>query len=65
MPDSEAKKKWDKKNVHFITAKLFITKPDEKAMLEYLQASGSVSQVIKSAIKEYIKRHPIDKEGRS
>lgn len=55
MPDSEAKKKWDKKNVVFVTTKFF--RATEKDLLEYLEGKQK-STTMKKALREYMKNHP-------
>ena len=57
MPESDAKKKWQKENTEFIGLKL--QKSTDADILQFLD--GKVKQaVIKAAIREYIQNH---KEG--
>ena len=57
MPDCDAKKKWDKENVLFITTKLFLTKAEDKQIADYLSDKPR-STVIKAALREYMANHP-------
>ena len=57
MPDRECKKRWDKENVRMVVAKLFITKPEDKAIYDFLQEQESVSGAVKAALKEYMENH--------
>lgn len=57
MPDSEAKKRWDKENTTFIKAKL--NRNTDKDILEYL-ADKPKQTVIKAALREYIQNHKND-----
>ena len=57
MPDRECKKRWDRENVRMISAKLFITKEDDKAIYDFLQKQESASAIIKAALREYIENH--------
>ena len=54
MPDCEAKKKWDKENVLFVTTKLFAT--TDKDIIEFLEGKTRAA-VIKAALREYIQNH--------
>ena len=60
MADSEAKKKWDKENMVFVAFKLFRAigeKQNDQALIDYLD--GKVKgDVIKKALREYMKNHP-------
>lgn len=58
MPDNDAKKKWDKENVLFVTTKLFAN--TDKDIIEYLEGKPRAT-TIKAALREYIANHP--KEG--
>ena len=57
--DSEAKKKWNRNNVVFVGIKLFRPingKQNDGDILDYLD--GKVKgEVIKAALREYIKNH--------
>lgn len=54
MPESEAKKKWQKENTEFIGVKL--QKSTDADIIEYLD--GKVKNaVIKAALREYIENH--------
>ena len=60
MADSEAKKKWDKKNMTVITFKLFRSsdkKQNDQDIIDYLEGKVK-SEVIKNALREYMKNHP-------
>ena len=54
MPDSEAKKKWQKENTVFIGLKL--QKSTDKDILEYLKDKSNQTE-IKRILKEYIANH--------
>ena len=59
MADSESKKKWDKKNVLFVTTKLFKEyKGDrnDQDIIDFLDGKQR-STVIKLALREYIANH--------
>ena len=59
MPDCEAKKRWDKENVLFVTTKLFRTVGENKNdqdIIDYLEGK-SRGTVIKAALREYIENH--------
>ena len=54
MPESEAKKKWQKENTVFIGVKL--QKSTDKDILDYLQGKQYQTE-FKKAIREYIQNH--------
>lgn len=55
MPDCDAKKRWDKENVLFVTTKLFQnTDADIIAFLD----GKSRATTIKAALREYMANHP-------
>lgn len=55
MPDSKAKRKWDKKHVTFCMIKLFDT--TDKDILRFLEAQDKPkSTVFKAAMREYMGR---------
>ena len=60
MPDSEAKKKWDKENMVFVAFKLFRTngnKRNDQDIIDFFE--GKVKgEIIKAALREYMKNHP-------
>ena len=60
MPDSEAKKKWDKENMVFVAFKLFRAnerKRNDQDIIDFFE--GKVKgEVIKAALRKYIKNHP-------
>ena len=62
MPDSEAKKSWDKENMVFIGFKLFREvkgKQNDQDIIDFLQGKTK-GEVIKAALREYIAAHPDD-----
>jgi len=59
MPDCEAKKKWDKENVLFVTTKLFKTNTADAEIIKYLDGKSRAT-VIKEALREYMANHPDD-----
>lgn len=59
MGDSEAKKKWDKKNMVFVGFKLFRTVGKDKNdqdIIDFLSDKVK-GEVIKQALREYISNH--------
>lgn len=60
MPDSEAKKKWDKENMVFVAFKLFRAnekKRNDQDIIDFFE--GKVKgEIIKAALREYIANHP-------
>ena len=59
MPDCEAKKKWDKANVLFVTTKLFRSVGDSKNdqdIIDYLDGKPRAT-IIKAALREYMENH--------
>lgn len=55
MPDSKAKRKWDKEHVTFCMVKLFDT--TDKDILRFLEAQDKPkSTVFKAAMREYMER---------
>ena len=54
MPDSDAKKKWDKENLLFVTTKLFPN--SDKDIIEFLEGKPRAT-MIKIALREYIENH--------
>lgn len=54
MPDSKAKKKWNKENVVFVAAKLF--RKTDGEVIDFLEGKPT-SAVIKAALREYVKNH--------
>lgn len=59
MADCEAKKKWDKEYVLFVTTKLFRTvgeKTNDQDIIDYLEGK-SRGTVIKAALREYMANH--------
>ena len=55
MPDSKAKRNWDKKHVTFCMVKLFDT--TDKDILRFLAEQGEPkSTVFKDAMREYMER---------
>ena len=62
MPDGEWTKQWDKKNVLFVTTKLFRQVGDsqnDQDIIDYLNEKPR-STIIKIALREYIANHPDD-----
>lgn len=57
MPESEAKKKWQKENTEFIGMKL--QKSTDADILRYLEGK-SKQTIIKAALREYIENHKGD-----
>ena len=60
MPDGEWKKQWDKKNVLFVTTKLFRQVGDsqnDQDIIDYLNEKPR-STIIKKALREYMANHP-------
>ena len=57
MPDKEAKKRWDKENVLFVTTKLFAS--TDADIIAYLEGKPRAT-VIKAALREYMQNHPDD-----
>ena len=60
MPDCDAKKKWDKANVLFVTTKLFRSVGDSKNdqdIIDYLEGKSRAT-IIKAAMREYMANHP-------
>lgn len=57
MSDSDAKKRWDKENVLFVTTKLFAT--TDKDIIEFLEGKQR-STTIKLALREYMSNHKED-----
>ena len=59
MPDSDAKKRWDKENMVFVAFKLFRAndkKQNDQEIIDFLE--GKVKgEVIKDALREYIMNH--------
>ncbi len=59
MPDSEAKRKWDKENTRNIVIKL--NKNTDPDILSYLdELTVSYSSIVKQALREYIAHHAKD-----
>ena len=59
MGDSEAKKKWDKKNMVFVGFKLFRTvgkDNNDQDIIDFLSDKVK-GEVIKQALREYISNH--------
>lgn len=59
MGDSEAKKKWDKKNMMFVGFKLFRTvgkDSNDQDIIDFLSDKVK-GEVIKQALREYISNH--------
>lgn len=54
MPDSEAKKKWDAKNVRIMTIKFFRKKDQD--VIDYLEGHNK-HDVVCDAIREYMVNH--------
>ncbi len=55
MPDSKAKRRWDKANVTTCTIKLF--RSTDRDILHFLEAKSlPKATVIKAALREYMKR---------
>ena len=54
MPDCEAKKKWDKENVLFVTTKFFAN--TDKDIIDFLEGKSRAT-TIKTALREYIANH--------
>ena len=59
MPDSDAKKRWDKENTIIFSIKLMKrTEPDIIEFLEKCQEQGiSRGTIFKTALREYIANH--------
>ena len=60
MPDSEAKKRWDKANVLYVSIKLFREvngKQNDQDIIDFLSDKVR-GEVIKLALREYMKNHP-------
>ena len=53
MPDSEAKRKWDKANTVIFSVKFM--KKTEQDLIDYLN-EGNRSEKIKTALREYMKK---------
>ena len=66
VPDSEAKKRWDKENTVMLSIKF--QKKTDGDILEYLDSASdsktTKQTTIKSALREYMERHPISEEGK-
>ena len=67
VPDSEAKKRWDKENTVMLSIKF--QKKTDSDILEYLDSASNSKTTkqttIKAALREYMERHPLsagDKE---
>jgi len=58
MPDSAAKRKWDKENVLIMSVKLF--KNTDADLLEYLEGKQR-GPIVKAALREYIENHKEEK----
>lgn len=59
MPDSDAKKNWDKENMVFVAFKLFKAtekNQNDQEIIDYL-ADKVKGAVIKEALREYIANH--------
>ena len=59
MPDSQAKRDWDKKNVWIVPTKLFRANGDnqnDQQIIDFLQGKQA-STIIKLALREYMERH--------
>ena len=59
MPDSEAKKKWDKENMVFVAFKLFRAigeKENDQRIIDFLDGKTK-GEVIKNALREYMENH--------
>lgn len=54
MPDNEAKKRWDKQNVLFVTTKLFAN--TDRDIIEFLEGKARAT-TIKAALREYMENH--------
>ncbi len=55
MPDSKAKREWDRQHVTFCTVKLFDS--TDRDILRFLEECGEPkSTVIKRAVREYMER---------
>lgn len=62
MPDSEAKKAWDKKNMVFCAFKLFRASgrgENDQDIIDYMDGKQK-SEIIKKALREYMENHPND-----
>lgn len=60
MPDSNAKKNWDKENMVFVGFKLFREvkgKHNDQDIIDFLSDKVK-GEIIKAALREYIKNHP-------
>ena len=57
MPDCNAKKKWDKENVLFVTTKLFAN--TDKDIISFLEGKPRAT-TIKAALREYMENHKED-----
>ena len=57
MPDCEAKKSWDRKNVLFVTVKIFRT--SDADIIAFLNGKNRAG-TIKQALREYIENHKGD-----
>ena len=60
MPDSEAKRKWDKENVIIFSTKLFRgneKKPNDDDIIRFLEGKKR-AEIVKIALREYIANHP-------
>ena len=59
--DTPAKKAWDKKNMVFTAFKMFREiegKPNDQAIIDFLDKQENKSETIKAALREYMERHP-------
>ena len=57
MPDSEAKKKWDAKNVRIFTVKFF--RKTDRDVIEFLEGKNKRG-ILCDAIREYMANHKVD-----
>ena len=60
MPDSEAKKRWDKENMVFVAFKLFRAngkRENDQKIIDFLEGKVK-SEIIKDALREYMANHP-------
>ena len=54
MPDSEAKKKWDAKNVKIMTVKFF--RKTDSDVINYLEGKNK-RNILCAALREYMENH--------
>lgn len=62
MPDSQAKRDWDKKNVWIVPTKLFRANGDnqnDQQIIDFLQGKQA-STIIKQALRDYMTTHPAE-----